>query len=209
MNLSDCLAEIEFIAFSPAIDISLTIVVLLGFLLNFHFWVRASANDPDSVIDLKSRLPRANIHIVLFCAVILLTCWIANLAVWSIFVLIFAFGVMVGVFGGPFTPDQFGLLGAAAMLREWCFGFPNLILDPKLEPPIDKVDSNSELIGRHGTAVSQLRPTGEIEIDGKELTAISEDGKVIQSGAEVLVTSTRMGRIRVRRSAESPSTLSE
>ena len=43
-----------------------------------------------------------------------------------------------------------------------------------------------------------MRPTGEIEIDGKELTAISEDGKVIEAGTKVLVTSTRMGRIRVR-----------
>ena len=84
------------------------------------------------------------------------------------------------------------------MLREWCFGFPNLILAPKLEPPIEKVDSNSELIGCQGTVVSQMRPTGEIEIDGKELTAISEDGKVIEAGTKVLVTSTRMGRIRVR-----------
>ena len=109
MNLSDCLAEIEFIAFSPAIDISLTIVVLLGFLLNFHFWVRASANDPDSVIDLKSRLPRANIHIVLFCVAILLICWMANLAVWSIFVCMFVVGMGFALGNGRISGHLFFL----------------------------------------------------------------------------------------------------
>ena len=189
---------IKFIAFCPGIDIALSVVSAFGFLLNYHYWVKANANDPDSVIDLKSRLPRANVRIVLFWAVTLLVCWVTNLAVWSIFVCMFVVGMGFALGNGRISGHLF-FLGVAAMLREWCFGFPNLILDPKLAPPIEKVVSNNELIGRQGTVVSQLRPTGEIEIDGKELTAISEDGKIIEAEAEVSVTSIRNGRICVRR----------
>ena len=43
-----------------------------------------------------------------------------------------------------------------------------------------------------------LRPQGEIEIDGKYLSTISESGKVIETGIAVRVTGTRNGKITVR-----------
>ena len=84
----------------------------------------------------------------------------------------FVVGMGFALGNGQLSGHLFSL-GVAAMLREWCFGFPNLILDPKLEPPIEKVDSNSELIGCQGTVVSQMRPTGAT-IDKKHMQTRTE-----------------------------------
>ncbi|MEM1071230.1 MAG: NfeD family protein [Planctomycetota bacterium] len=53
------------------------------------------------------------------------------------------------------------------------------------------------LVGLHGTAVTDLRPVGIIEIDGDRHDALAE-GVAIEAGQPVRVTSARANQLRVR-----------
>ncbi|MCG8649339.1 MAG: hypothetical protein MI861_05880, partial [Pirellulales bacterium] len=98
--------------------------------------------------------------------------------------------------GGDVDGGAFGLWAAAYLIREWSFGFPQLILHPQTH------DSNSaaptaetgELVGKTGVTISPLRPTGDVDIDGVTYSVASADGRLLDSGATVTVTSYRNGR---------------
>ena len=92
--------------------------------------------------------------------------------------------LMVVIFGG--------------MIREWCFGFPQLVLRPpksKTDLPHGKDDS---FVGSLGTVVSPLRPAGTVLIDGEKLPATSAGGTMIDNGTEIVVTEIKNGNFYIR-----------
>ncbi len=54
------------------------------------------------------------------------------------------------------------------------------------------------LVGQHGTAATDLRPTGRITINGERYEA-STDGELVEKGAEVIVLRSRGNYLQVRR----------
>lgn len=54
------------------------------------------------------------------------------------------------------------------------------------------------LVGRRGMARSELRPTGYVAIDGKDMAATTEHGSLVEAGAEVEVVDSRFGELVVR-----------
>ena len=183
------------IAFAPLIDLPLAVLTTAAFIWHFNKW--ASSNDLDTGVDVAARLPAARMRVITLFAVILLLCWLLNLAVWSIFALLLGIGIAIAfITSGDIDGGAFGLWGAAYLIREWAFGFPQLILHPpsptaSLSNPDGR---DGELIGKTGTATSPIRPTGDVEIDGVTISVSSADGRLIETGTHVKVTAYRNGR---------------
>jgi membrane-bound ClpP family serine protease len=182
---------LDKIQFAPAIDVPLTLLVLAGFLLHIRSW--AQRKDIDTTVDLKARLPRARFRLILLFVAFLVFCWVCNIAVWSLFAFLFAAGVVVALlFGGDIDGAGMFLFVAAFAIREWAFGFPQLVLHPPSQirvtthetPPSD----DNPLIGKSGIVASALRPCGEIECDGSVWPAKADDGKLIDAGTKIVVT---------------------
>jgi len=91
---------------------------------------------------------------------------------------------------------ELGLLGSAIIIREWSFGFPQLILSPKtrLSEPLVHSMNDGPLMGKTGIPKSRLRPMGDVEIGGTTVTATSDDGQLIEVGTRVKVTAYRNSR---------------
>jgi membrane-bound serine protease (ClpP class) len=53
-------------------------------------------------------------------------------------------------------------------------------------------------LGKHGTALSPLRPAGIADIEGERVDVVS-DGELIEPGAQIVVTRVDGNRIVVRR----------
>ena len=64
------------------------------------------------------------------------------------------------------------------------------------------------LLGKQGTAVSDLLPNGRIDIDGMEFDAVSE-GILVDAGTIIEVTEVEGNRITVRPIASSPRVVSD
>ena len=183
------------ITFAPLIDLPLAVFTVALFIWHFNRW--ASSNDLEANVDLAARLPTARIRVITLFTAILLLCWLSNLAVWSLFALLFGIGIVIAVLGrGGIFGLQLGLWAAACIIREWSFGFPQFVL----YPPNTSVNASSpncndgELMGRIGVATFSLRPTGNAEIDGVQVSVSSADGRMIDAGTEVTVTAYRNGR---------------
>jgi membrane-bound serine protease (ClpP class) len=185
----------EKLTFAPLIDIPLIAITLAVFVGHFNRW--ALRNDVDSSLNLASRLPRARVRVVTLFVCILLVCWYGNLAVWSIVALLLGVGfVLVLLFGVALDGSVFGLLFAAYLIREWAFGFPQLILQPPTDQQSVRTGETprDDLIGQIGITLSPIRPTGEVEIEGVRYSVASDDGQLLDAGVIVKVTSRRNGR---------------
>jgi hypothetical protein len=187
------------IQFAPAIDIPLTLIVLAAFLLHFQSWARNK--DVDTSVDLNALLPRARFRVILLLAAILGICWACNIAVWFLFVFLFGIGLAISLlFGGDGEGGSFLLLFAAYAIREWAFGFPQLILHPPSGTPEDDQhhEPKEDIVGKQGTTVSPLRPCGKAEFDGQALNVVSETGEFLDVGTDVTIAGKRNGLICVR-----------
>jgi membrane-bound serine protease (ClpP class) len=69
--------------------------------------------------------------------------------------------------------------------------------EPRLRPDLAGSTHNSPLIGRTGTALTVLRPSGKAVIDGK-LTDVISDGPFINEGAQLEVVRVAGNRVIVR-----------
>ncbi|MEZ6086812.1 MAG: hypothetical protein R3C05_02015 [Pirellulaceae bacterium] len=190
------------LTFTLLLDVPLVCMTLTAFIWHFNWW--AIHGDVDSTIDLASRLSVARWRVVFLLVGILLLCWLLNIAVWAIFVVLFGIGVAIVFIAGlgmEAGGGGFVLLAVAFLIREWCFGFPQLILLPETHdssvarPTVahPAADTNS-LVGKSGVAVSPLRPTGEAEIEGVVYTVASADGRMLDRGTLVTDTLFRNGR---------------
>ncbi len=61
-----------------------------------------------------------------------------------------------------------------------------------------QADKAEELLGKEGVAISDLRPTGIANIDGRRIDVMS-DGEYIDAGARIKVVEVASNRIMVRR----------
>jgi len=148
----------DTIAFLPVIDLPLTGLLLAGFLLNSWHWAKTGSTE--SNVDLEARLPRALIKISLFFAVTLVVCWLINLGAWTLFLVLLVVGLLVTIFAGrhAFAPEMMFVF-TAGMLREWAFGFPNLILAPPTNNRPTEEEAGQEFLGKLAVATSPLRPS--------------------------------------------------
>jgi membrane-bound serine protease (ClpP class) len=88
-------------------------------------------------------------------------------------------------------------------LAVWIRFFPRTAIGQRLELKRDGHDFKSHpdhrmLIGKTGTAVSVLRPSGIAAIDGKRVDVVA-DGDWIEEGSPIIVTRVEGPRIEVRR----------
>src|SRR6056297_2100257 len=113
-------------------------------------------------------------------------------------------------FGGELEGGAFGLLAVAFLIREWAFGFPQLILHPQNHSSQTKKESGEfgELVGQIGIATSPLRPSGDADIGGVKYSVVSYDGAMIDLGSSVVVRTIRNGGLCVAPVAEA-STVGE
>ena len=194
------------IAFLPIIDFPLIGVLLAGFMVNSWLWAKS---ENETGVDLLSRLPGALIRIFLFFLGLLLFCWFFNIGVWAVAAALIVAGVVVTIFAGGhnFAPEMI-FVATAEMLREWAFGFPNLILSAPTRSPARPSQESHELVGTLGMTTSELRPIGEIKINSNEHTAISDSGTFIEAGTEVVVVAVKDGRARVKVANQDQTTLS-
>lgn len=175
-------------AFAPLFDLPLFVVVSALFIWHYRHW--AINTELDSTADLVARWPGACTRTVCLLSAVLVTCWLLNFAFWGVLFVLFVAGM---IFAGS---AEFGLLGSAIIIREWSFGFPQLILSPKtrLSDPLVHSMNDGPLMGKTGIALSRLRPMGDVEIAGTTVTATSDDGQLIEAGTRVKVTAYRNSR---------------
>ena len=136
---------------------------------------------------------------VMFFVGVLTVCWLLNFAAWFLFAALFAVGVAIALLGVNVEGGFVGFFAAAYFVREWSFGFPELILHPATnDDPTLNLDPTHELVGSTGKTSSPLRPTGEAVVGDVTVSVASEDGSLIDAGTEVIVTSYRNRLLRVR-----------
>jgi membrane-bound ClpP family serine protease len=111
--------------------------------------------------------------------------------------------LVVGLFCGiAFVADWSGVfvlltLAVGWILREWVFWLPSrhrLILRNR---PATKLPAQEHLVGLAGSVVSDLKPTGRINIGGSEYPARSE-GKFVLKGTPVVVKAVGAFELRVQ-----------
>ena len=185
----------ERLTFAPLIDLPLVGITVVAFIWHFNRW--AFRCDIDTSVDVASRLPTARIRVLGLFAFILLAGWYLDFAVWAVFALLVCIGLVVSlIVDGDIMGGAFGLWVAASMIREWSFGFPQLILHPETDKisAVSPTKETGELIGKTGVTTSPLRPTGDVEIEGVSYSAASADGRLLDAGTTVTVTAYRNGR---------------
>ena len=187
-------ANMDTIVFRPSIDVPLVLATVALFIREFKR--SAVSNDLDTNVDLVARLPSARTRVISLFAAVLLICWLSNLAVWSLFAVLLAFGIVFAFLSGAdIIGAEIGLWATAYLIREWCFGFPKVILEPPEPATITQSAEweNGELLGKMGVASAPIRPTGLAEIDNQQVTVSSADGRFIEAGTEVVVSAYRNG----------------
>ena len=186
------------LSFTWHYDLPFLLVVAALLVGYFHHWSKNA--ELDSNADLVGRFPTASTKVVILLALVCFVCWAGNFPFWGLFVVLLSLGLVASmILGGQVDGSLIGLFGVVVMLREWAFGFPSLILDPK-NRVIDSssaTSENSPLVGKTGVALSPLRPMGDIEIEGKVLSASSDTGQLIDAGANVTIVGVRNGQPRV------------
>lgn len=186
------------LAFAPTIDLPLAFATVIGFVLHFNAWSRS--NSADTTVDLASRLTGARIRVVAIFVAILFVCWITNFAFWAVLAALVAIGLAFAVLAGGDHGAELLVLFAAYAIREWSFGFPQLILEPPSDRPATPRDAvpTPDLIGLHGVTLSPLRPSGDADVEGTVVSVVSDDGTLIDTGTNVIVSGSRNGRVCVR-----------
>ncbi|MGB7326968.1 MAG: hypothetical protein WBD31_18985 [Rubripirellula sp.] len=185
-------------AFAPIIDLPLIAVTLALFVWHFNRW--AARNDLETNLDVAARLPTARLRVLALLVGVLGMCWYLNFAVWGIFAALLAAGLVIAlVIGGELDGGVSGLWAAAYLIREWSFGFPQIVLHPQLDDgPTSRDKPSHELVGKTGTTSSPLRPVGDALIDGILVSVTSDDGSLLGADTDVIVTSYRNGLPCVR-----------
>ncbi len=186
------------LAFNPFIDLPLSFLTIVAFVLHFNTWAK---NRPADInVDLQSRLPTARVRVVGLLIAIVGVCWFTNLSVWAIYALLLILGLGIAMLMGDGGDDSaLVVLFIAYLIREWAFGFPLMILNSPQDGGMkDLAETHGNLIGVHGTAATHLRPFGEAEIEGQAISVVSETGELIEAGAAVIVTDVKANRISVR-----------
>lgn len=185
-------------AFMPLVDIPLAGIVLATFILHFNKWSRR--RNSDTTVDLASRLPKARVRVVVLLICALILCWGLDASFWSLCAMLLILGLaLVGTLGGKIEGGAFGFFAVAYLIREWAFGFPQLILHPEQQASrsADEHNDLESLIGQSGSTISPLRPAGDAEIGGAKYSVVAYDGDMIDLGEKVIVRAYRNGSLFV------------
>lgn len=187
----------EALQFTPIVDLPLVACTVIGFLVNFSHWSRSA--ELDTVVNLPARLPRARLLVVVLFALLVFTCWQLNVAVWLIYALMSVLSMVMAGLAGSAPSPAIMLVFVAGLIREWCFGFPQLILrtESRSKRPREK-EPEDPMMGLEGIAISPLIPMGIVEVGGLEVPAVSDVGTMIDSGSRIVVTGNRNGMLSVR-----------
>ena len=182
-------------AFSPLIDLPLAFATLLAFLLHFNSWARGIHREID--VDLRSRLPNAMVRVITLFVGVLLFCWLTNFAFWALFGLILTFGIAIAIASNGGQGSGLILFFATYAIREWSFGFPQIVLHPRSDPSPrhETLDETSDLIGVRGLAITPIRPCGDVALNGQIFPVVSENGQYIETGTDVIICGKRNGRL--------------
>lgn len=112
--------------------------------------------------------------------------------------------------GAIFVLVDFAVVPLTVALAFWLWTRSPMSRRFSLKPPaLDEIDvSHSPLnlpdvVGREGHALTPLRPSGHIEIDGRRYDGLAEEG-FIPEGAVVRVVRSRTGQLIVRASQRLP-----
>ena len=182
----------EILSFTAKVDVALVIITLAAFLINYESWAR----NADVDADLVRRLPKARMLTIALFAVVFFACWFANISLLLILIVVLLLGLILATLLPP-AGSEAGcgvfLLGAC-LIREWAFGFPQLILNPPAFEPADELKVS---VGMKGKTLSPLRPWGEVEVDGERYSATSDNGKMLAADIDVVVTGHRNGGLTV------------
>ena len=186
--------------FTPWIDLPLACLTLGAFVLHFNAW--AKRRPAGTNVDLARRLPSARAKVIGLFAGVVLLCWLINFSLWAIFALLLIAGFCLALVAGADNVDSSGAMFVFVgfLIREWCFGFPLIILHPQPaeDNSADLKQMHQELLGKHGVALSPLRPYGEAELVGCCKSVVSETGELIDAGTSVVVSGVKNGSICVR-----------
>lgn len=107
--------------------------------------------------------------------------------------------IVASFIGVPFTV----LLGFK-LLRTSRFGNRILLAASDSRKTVDSIyEDNTRLIGRQGVAVTPLRPSGTVDIDGKRIPVVTEGDRVAK-GRTVEVLDVEGNRIVVRPTGPAP-----
>lgn len=94
------------------------------------------------------------------------------------------------------------LLIAAIIIFKFIFGkrkkASRLILSEEISPSEAESGERAALIGREGVALTALRPSGTIELDGKKLDVVA-DGEFIVKGEKIVISAVEGIRILVKK----------
>ena len=187
----------ELIQFVAAIDVPLCVLGIVCFIWHFNSW--AHNNETDTTMNVIQQLPIARVKVVLLMLGLLLFGYITNVALWSLAAVTLLFGFVLAVCLGDARGGSLFLFMPVWAVREWAFDFPLLVLHPpRDENSATHVPLSTLWDGQQAKTLSPLRPCGEIEIDGNKVSAISESGRFIAAGENVLVAGKRNGQICVR-----------
>lgn len=145
---------------------------------------------------------------------VLLAVALFGLAVFAYFASIpayFVYGyLLVGLLVVPIAQGTAILLpitGPAILLLAFVIGIPDPEREVDDEPlPEPEYDPVQAYVDRAVRLTSPLRPSGEIQLDGHEYTAISENGQWIDAGTLVTIRKCHGDRVVVRALHSSPGT---
>ncbi|MEO1615172.1 MAG: NfeD family protein [Planctomycetota bacterium] len=193
----------NWIWFSIQIDAPVAFALLCLSLVQAQFWARS--RNVDTSLDLVTKLPQARFRYVLFFVSLFAGCWFIGVSIACLMVILWISGIVVAFLAGGDVGTRGGLHNFAAyLIREWAFGFPQMILHPHLQESTSAAtQSASPLAGKTATVTSVLRPVGEVEIEGERYAARSESGRYIDEGEHVVVAS-RKGRSLLVTPSETP-----
>ena len=187
----------QALSFFPTVDLPLVALTTCGFILNFRLWAESATDELGPY--LRSRLLGAILRVIGFFTLVLVLCWYFNVAVWGLFAIVFCIALAAMILSGDAYGLDLAMVLSGGILREWCFGFPQLILRPQPDNSRSSaLELRNKLIGNTGTTTSPLRPAGNVSIDGNEFAAASDDGTLIDAGQKIIVVGTKNGAILVK-----------
>jgi membrane-bound serine protease (ClpP class) len=114
-----------------------------------------------------------------------------------------------------FTQFEYGVLIGTGMTLVTVIGLPVIILKAidrnalkmrasSKEGWVGSQEGLAELAGKEGTALTALRPSGMVQIDGRRVDVVAESG-LIPKGAGVRVVKVEGNRVAVRKIADPPA----